>query len=248
MSDRPERIALVTGGSRGIGRAVSERLARDGFTIWLNYRGNEEAAASAAAAVEETGAACRPMRFDVADRESVRSTLGPAIEALDPEAARLDVLVNNAGITRDGIIAWMKDEDWTDVVETNLSGTFWVTRLVVGRMLKQRSGRIVNMTSVAGRTGNQGQTNYSATKSGIIGFTRSLAREVARFGVTANAVAPGFIESDMTKDMPASEIRKAIPMRRLGRPDEVASVVSFLCSENATYLTGSVIDVNGGLY
>jgi 3-oxoacyl-[acyl-carrier protein] reductase len=174
--------------------------------------------------------------------------LDPAIEGLDREAQRLDVLVNNAGITRDGILAWMKDEDWSDVIETNLDGLYNVTRMVISTMLSARQGRVVNMTSVSGRTGNAGQTNYAATKAGIIGFTRSLSREVARFGITANAVAPGFIESEMTRDVPASEIRRSVPVRRLGRPEEVAAVVSFLCSDEASYVTGAVLDVNGGLF
>lgn len=243
-----ERIALVTGASRGIGRVVAERLARDGFSIWLNYRSNEEAAREASEAVRAAGAGCTLMRFDVGDRDAARSALEPAIEGLDGENQRLAVLVNNAGITRDGILAWMKDEDWSDVIHTNLDGLYNVTRTVISVMIGNKAGRVVNMTSVSGRTGNVGQTNYSATKAGIIGFTRSLAREVARFGVTVNAVAPGFIESEMTSEIPPSEIRKNVPMRRLGRPEEVASAVSFLCSDEASYITGAVLDVNGGLF
>jgi 3-oxoacyl-[acyl-carrier protein] reductase len=243
-----ERIALVTGASRGIGRAVAERLARDGCSIWLNYRSNDEAAREAAGAIQAAGAACTLMRFDVGDREEARSVLEPAVEGLDREAQRLDVLVNNAGIARDGILAWMKDEDWSDVIHTNMNGLYNVTKTVISVMIGNKSGRVVNMTSISGRTGNTGQTNYSATKAGIIGFTRSLAREVARFGVTVNAVAPGFIESEMTSEIPAAEIRKNVPMRRLGKPGEVASVVSFLCSDEASYMTGAVLDVNGGLF
>jgi 3-oxoacyl-[acyl-carrier protein] reductase len=243
-----ERIALVTGASRGIGRAVALGLAHDGYSIWLNYRSNEEAARETAAGVLSAGVGCTLMPFDVADRAAARGALEPALEDLSREGRCLAVLVNNAGITRDGILAWMKDEDWSDVIETNLGGLYNVTRTVVSTMIGQKMGRIVNMTSVSGRTGNQGQTNYSASKAGIVGFTRSLAREVARFGVTVNAVAPGFIESEMTRELPAAEIRKNVPMRRLGRPGEVASVVSFLCSEDASYVTGAVIDVNGGLF
>ncbi len=243
-----ERIALVTGASRGIGRAVALRLASDGYGIWLNYRTGREAAEDVASLVKDRGASCRLMGFDVADMEAVKDTLVPALESLDGQSQALCVLVNNAGIARDGILAWMKNEDWADVVDTNLNGMYNVTRTVISSMLGRKHGRIVNMTSIAGRTGNAGQTNYSATKAGIIGFTRSLSREVARFKVTVNAVAPGFIESDMTRDMPAAEIRKMVPARRLGRPEEVASVVSFLCSDEASYVTGAVVDVNGGLY
>jgi 3-oxoacyl-[acyl-carrier protein] reductase len=243
-----ERIALVTGASRGIGSAVALRLAQDGFGIWLNYRSDDRAAARVAEQVEQQGVSCILMRFDVADAGQVADTLGPALSDLDPDERVLEVLVNNAGITRDGILAWMKNEDWSDVIDTNLNGVYNVTRSAMSAMISQKEGRIVNMTSISGRTGNQGQTNYSASKAGVIGFTRSLSREVARFGVTVNAVAPGFIESDMTSRMPRSEIRKLIPARRLGRPEEVASVVSFLCTAEAAYVNGAVIDVNGGLY
>ncbi len=243
-----ERIALVTGSSRGIGRAVAVRLARDGYGIWLNYRSNEEAARETADAVREQGRACTLMPFDVGDPAMVRAVLEPAIEGLDRESQSLAVLVNNAGITRDGILAWMKDEDWSDVVRTNLDGLYNVTRMVISVMIGAKSGRVVNMTSVSGRMGNAGQTNYAATKAGIIGFTRSLSREVARFGVTVNAVAPGFIESEMTSEIPKAEIRKNVPVRRLGRPEEVAAAVSFLCSGEASYITGAVLDVNGGLF
>ena len=243
-----EHIALVTGSSRGIGRAVAERLARDGFTIWLNYRSNEAAAQETARAIRGQGGSCALMPFDVGDPAMVRSVLEPAIEGLDRDGQRLQVLVNNAGITRDGILAWMKDEDWSDVMRTNLDGLYNVTRMVISVMIGSKSGRVVNMTSVSGRTGNAGQTNYSATKAGIIGFTRSLSREVARFGVTVNAVAPGFIESEMTSEIPKSDIRKNVPVRRLGRPEEVAAAVSFLCSGEASYITGAVLDVNGGLF
>lgn len=243
-----ERIALVTGASRGIGRAVAVRLARDGLHVWLNYRSNEDAARETAKLIEGAGGSCTPMPFDVADPRAVASSLQPALESLDRDHQGLCVLVNNAGVTRDGILAWMKNEDWSDVIDTNLNGLYHVTRAVLPSMIGRKEGRIVNMTSISGRTGNVGQTNYSATKAGIIGFTRSLAKEVARFKVTANAVAPGFIESDMTRDMPGDQIRKMVPARRLGRPEEVASVVSFLCSDEASYVTGAVIDVNGGLY
>jgi 3-oxoacyl-[acyl-carrier protein] reductase len=184
----------------------------------------------------------------VADATAVKDALEPALEGLDRETQILAAVVNNAGIARDGILAWMKNEDWSDVIDTNLNGTFNVTRAVISTMLGSKQGSIVNMTSISGRMGNAGQTNYSATKAGIIGFTRSLSREVSRFKVRVNAVAPGFIESDMTSAIPSSEIRKNVPMRRMGRPGEVASVCSFLCSEDASYVTGAVIDVNGGLY
>jgi 3-oxoacyl-[acyl-carrier protein] reductase len=236
------KIALVTGGSRGIGAAIAETLARDGFDIWLNYRSAREAAETTAKKIEQLGRQCRLVPFDVCDPEAVEQELAPLLQESTPF-----VLVNNAGYARDGIMALMSPEDWQSVLRVNLDGFFLVTRLVLTRMLRRRSGRIINIASTSGQTGVAGQVNYSAAKAGLIGATRSLAAEVARRNILVNAVAPGFIETEMTAELPIDKILPSIPLGRIGQPREVAETVSFLCSDRASYITGQVIAVNGGI-
>ena len=238
----PAKIALVTGASRGIGAAIAKTLARDGFDIWLNYHSNHAAAAEVAANIEQRGRQCRRLPFDVANAEAVEAALAPLLAEETPFA-----LVNNAGFARDGVMALMRCEDWQSVLRVHLDGFFLVTRLVVTRMLRKRAGRIVNIVSTSGQTGVGGQVNYSAAKAGLIGATRSLAAEVAKRKILVNAVSPGFIETEMTAELPADKILPSIPLGRFGQPQEVADTVSFLCSERASYITGQVISVNGGI-
>ncbi|MDR2018063.1 MAG: 3-oxoacyl-ACP reductase FabG [Syntrophobacterales bacterium] len=241
MEDR--RIALVTGGSRGIGAAIVHFLACDGFDIWLNYRSDHDAALKVARGVEEKGRTCVLLPFDVSDPEDVEKHLKPLLEKETPYA-----LINNAGFKKDAILAWMADSEWKDVVSVSLNGFFLVTKPVVNGMLRKKKGRIVNIVSASGQSGIAGQTNYSAAKAGLIGATKALAAEVARKNVLVNAVSPGFIETEMVKDLPKEMILPMIPMGRFGTPAEVAAVVGFLCSEKASYITGQVVSVNGGAY
>lgn len=238
-----EKTALVTGASKGIGAAIALQLARDGFDIWLNYRSDTAGAQAIARQIEAAGRRCTLLQFNVACSESVEKILAPLLENEVPFA-----LVNNAGFTRDGLMMLMADEDWQSVIDVHLGGFFNVTRPVVTRMLRKRQGRIINIASTSGETGVPGQTNYSAAKSGLIGATRSLAMEVAKRNILVNAVAPGFIETDMTGDLPMDQILPRIPMGRVGTPEEVAGVVSFLCSPAAGYITGQTIAVNGGVH
>lgn len=238
-----KEIALITGASRGIGRAVARRLAADGYDIWLNYRSDHRAAEEAGRAVEAEGGKCRLLPFDVADENACRSVLAPLLEAETPFA-----LVNNAGFARDGIMAMMSVEDWRAVLDVHLSGFFHVTSLVLPYMLRRRRGRIVNMSSVSGQSAVAGQANYSAAKAGLIGATRSLAAEVGRRGILVNAVAPGFIDTEMIRDLPVEKILPHIPLGRLGTAEEIAEAAAFLCSERARYITGQVIAVNGGIH
>jgi 3-oxoacyl-[acyl-carrier protein] reductase len=237
------KIALVTGASRGIGAAICRRLARDGYDIWANYRSNHEAAGALQAEVEKLGRKCTLVCFDVCIEQEVKSKLEPLLAGAVP-----DVLVNNAGFYKDSLMMWMKQEEWQSVMDVNLSGFFLVTREVLLGMLKRRSGRIINIASVSGQAGHRGQVNYSAAKAGLIGATKALALEVCKKGVIVNCVSPGVIETEMTAGLPLKDILPSIPAGRLGKPDEVAAVVEFLCSESAAYIVGQVISVNGGLY
>ena len=241
------QVAVVTGASRGIGRSIAMKLASEGADLVLSARGGEGVEA-AAAAVREECPDCRvlPLGCDVSDRDSVPALIERTVEEFD----RLDFLVNNAGITRDNLVLRMKQEEWDAVIATNLTGVFNTCRLAARQMLRQRSGRIINITSVVGLFGNAGQVNYAASKGGIISLSYSLAREMASRGVLVNAVAPGFIETDMTAAM-SDEAREAmaesIPLSRVGKPEEISSVVAFLCGPGASYITGEVIRVDGGL-
>lgn len=241
------KCALVTGGSRGIGRAVCMKLAGMGYYILVNYKGNEAEANKTLSLIRENGGNGELLRFDVADKENIQGVLGGWI---DGNADKLiEVLVNNAGIKEDGLMMWMKDAQWDSVVRTSLDGFFYVTRLVLnGGMLLKKYGRIINIVSLSGLKGLPGQVNYSAAKAGVIGATKALAQEVGRRGITVNAIAPGFIKTDMTVALNEKEMKAMIPVQRFGEPEEVAHAVGFLASPDASYITAEVLSINGGLY
>ncbi len=242
MSAR-EGVALVTGGSRGIGASVARALAADGWPVAVGFRSGAEQAQAVVEEIRAAGGRAEPVQGDVADPETPARLVDDAEAAL---GAPLLVLVNNAGVRADGLSPQLSDEDWSVVLETNLTATFRLTRRALRPMMRARFGRIVNVSSIVGLKANPGQANYAAAKAGVVGLTKTVAAEVARRGVTVNAVAPGFIETDMTADL-GDELVKLIPARRIGRPEEVAAAVRFLCSEEAGYVTGATLTVDGGL-
>lgn len=238
--------ALVTGGSRGIGKAICIKLASMGYNVLINFKGNKERAEETLAEVKAIGADGQLLQFDVAKREEVQSILGGWMQANEDKT--IEVLINNAGIKDDVLLMWMKDEQWDSVIDTSLGGFFAVTRLVINSMLKKRYGRVVNVVSLSGLKGLAGQTNYSAAKGGIIAATKALAQEVGKRNITVNAVAPGFIKTDMTAEINEAEMKQMIPVNRFGTPEEVAHAAGFFVTKEAAYITGQVLSVNGGLY
>lgn len=238
----PGKTALIIGGSRGIGRAIALRLAAAGHAIWLTYKGNHAAAQEVKAAIEAGGGSCELIPFDVSSYTEVEAALAERLETVSP-----DVLVYNSGIARDNLLMWMTREEWDTVLSTNLDGFFNVTRQVVFAMLKAKRGRIVVVSSTSGQIGQAGQVNYSASKAGLIGAAKALAREVGKKGIVVNVVAPGFIETEMTEQIPKAQVLPLVPLNRLGKVEDVASVVHFLCTEEHMYIHGQVIGINGGL-
>ena len=244
--DLTGKVALVTGASRGIGQAVAVELAKAGADVIVNYIGNEAVAQETVEKVEALGRKALKIKADVGNADEVQAMVDEAHAAF----GHIDVLVNNAGITRDGLLIRMKDSDWDDVLNINLKGVYLVSKAVAKLMVKQRSGRIINMTSVSGVTGNVGQANYAAAKAGVIGFTKTCAKELAARGITVNAVAPGFIETAMTDVLPEKikeGIAATVPLGRMGQPEEIAGVVTFIASDFASYITGQVLNVDGGM-
>ncbi|HLE68240.1 MAG TPA: 3-oxoacyl-ACP reductase FabG [Vicinamibacteria bacterium] len=247
MSEWEGKVALVTGGTRGIGRAIAAAFSSLGVDVAITGRDAARVAEAAQELSREAPRAVKGVAMDVADRDAVDS----AVKALVQERGRIDILVNNAGIARDSLLMRMKPDDWESVIATNVNGLYYCSQAVLRPMIRQRGGRIINMSSVVGLTGNPGQANYAASKAAILGFTKALAREVASRQITVNAIAPGYIETDMTRNI-SEDARKAlfdsIPMKRIGRPEDVAATALFLASEGAGYVTGQVLSVNGGLY
>lgn len=240
------KVAFITGATRGIGRAIALELAKEGYNIALNYRTENEALENLKKEISEIGVECYPVQGDVSKAEDAERMTKEIIEHFE----QIDVLVNNAGITKDNLILRMKEEEFTDVINVNLVGTFNITKNVIKYMTKKRYGKIINLSSVVGISGNAGQSNYAASKAGIIGFTKSIAKELASRNITANAVAPGFIQTDMTnvlKDEIKEAIEGTIPLKRLGTAEDVAKVVKFLASDDSNYITGQVINVDGGM-
>jgi 3-oxoacyl-[acyl-carrier protein] reductase len=239
-----QKTAIVTGGARGIGRAIALELARAGYYLVVNYKANDEAARETLALIRAAGGDGEILKFDVRDEVAVEA----ALLDLFPRVGTIDVLVNNAGITADGLFIMMAADDWNDVIDTTLKGFYNMTKPVLKKMLRNKRGSVVSISSVAGLVANRGQANYSAAKAGLLAASRSIAAEVARLGIRMNVVAPGLIDTEMIKNAPIERIKEVIPMARIGRPEEVARVVRFLCSDDASYITGQVIGVNGGMF
>ncbi|WPU98756.1 3-oxoacyl-ACP reductase FabG [Mucilaginibacter sp. cycad4] len=240
------KCALVTGGSRGIGRAICYKMTAMGYYVLINYKGNINEANNTLAQIKADGGDGELLQFDVANKNDIQEKLGGWIETNTEKY--IEVLINNAGVKDDGLMMWMKDEQWDGVLNTSLNGFFYVTRLVLNSMLVKKYGRIVNVVSLSGLKGLPGQVNYSAAKAGVIGATKALAQEVGRRGITVNAVAPGFIATDMTAGLDEKELKALVPLKRFGTPEEVAHAVGFLASPEAAYITAEVLSINGGLY
>ncbi|MGA2553782.1 MAG: 3-oxoacyl-ACP reductase FabG [Smithella sp.] len=238
-----KKTAIITGASRGIGRATAVELAKSGYFVIINFNSNETAAAETLNLVQSAGGAGEISQFDVADNVRTKD----AVKAIIERHKNIQVLVNNAGINADGLFMLLGEEEWDNVINTSLKGFYNVTKPLLREMVRHKSGSIVSVSSLSALMPNRGQANYAAAKAGIIAASRSLATEVARFGIRVNVVAPGLIETDMIKDAPVAEIKKMIPMARLGKPEEVANVIRFLCSDDASYITGQVIGINGGI-
>lgn len=241
------KCALITGGSRGIGRAICIKLAALGYHVLINYKSNTEEAEKTLSTIKENGGNGELLQFNVADKDQIKQVLGDWLQA-NEEEKHIDILINNAGIRDDSLMAWMAEEQWDNVLKTNLDSFFYVTRLVLNGMLTRKYGRIINVVSLSGLKGLAGQTNYSAAKAGVIGATKALAQEVGRQGITVNALAPGFIKTDMTDGLDEKELKSIIPVKRFGLPEEVAHAAAFLASPEAAYITAQVLSINGGLY
>lgn len=240
------KFALVTGGSRGIGKAICLEIAKQGYHILINYRSNTEEAENTLNQIKDNGGSGELMKFDVSNPKEIKTSLDNWKEK-NPESI-IEVLINNAGIRKDALLVWMKDEDWNDVINTNLDSFYYITKHLIQDMIVNKYGRIVNVVSLSGIKGLPGQTNYSAAKAGVIAASKALAQEIAKKNITVNCVAPGFIKTDMTAELEEKDFKRMIPMNRFGKAEEVANVVTFLASPNASYITGEVISVNGGLY
>lgn len=242
-----KKYALVTGGSRGIGKEICKKLSADlGYHVIINYTSNDEAAQQTLDEVIQAGGEGSLLKFNVTDNEAVKAAFEQWNTANTDGI--IEVLVNNAGITQDGMFMWMEESQWKSVLDVSLNGFYNLSKELIQKMLRNRYGRIINIVSISGQKGNPGQVNYSAAKAGVIGATKALAQEVAKRNVTVNAVAPGFIRTDMTKELPEDELKKMIPMNRFGEAEEVADLVSFLASKKASYITGEIINLNGGIY
>ena len=239
-----QQIAVVTGGSRGIGRAIAVELASHGYEVMITYKANDEAAEETLRLIREAGGNGEALKFDVGNAGESEEKINELLARRE----RIDVLVNNAGVTADGLFMMMPREDWDTVIDTTLNGFYNMTKPILRKMMRKKRGSIVSLSSVSALVGNRGQANYAAAKAGLIAASRVLAAEVARLGVRVNVVAPGLIETDMTSGLPMENIKQMIPMARIGRPEEVAKVVRFLCSDDASYITGQVISVNGGMF